>query len=79
MLILGRLTSRSSRSLAVMIGYARAGFGHARGGRSGSPDDAEPIRAQSAVFFLPFPSPRPVSTVVRRNTSGGDAFSAKGE
>jgi len=38
MFLLARLISTSCRSLAVMIGFARAG--HAgRGGRSGSPDD----------------------------------------
>src|SRR5437773_9353901 len=38
MLILDRLISRSSRSLAVMTGFARAGGGRGRGRWSGSPD-----------------------------------------
>jgi hypothetical protein len=51
MLIIERLTSASSRSLAVMIGFARMGFGCARGGRSGSPDVGS-IRAH-ACHLLP--------------------------
>jgi len=39
MLILDRLISRSSRSLAATIGYVCAGGGRGRGGWSGSPDD----------------------------------------
>jgi hypothetical protein len=39
MLILDRLISRSSRSLATMIGYVSAGGGRGRGSWSGSPDD----------------------------------------
>jgi hypothetical protein len=47
MFFLARLISTSCRSLAVMIGFARAGGGGRRG-RSGSPDDRiVPVR-----FFL---------------------------
>jgi hypothetical protein len=49
MLILLRLIARSSRSLAVMTGYVRAGGGRGRGGRAGSPDDD--------VHFSAIPSP----------------------
>jgi hypothetical protein len=37
--ILNRLISRSSRSLAVMIGFARSANGGGREGLRGSPDD----------------------------------------
>lgn len=46
-----RLTSRSSRSIAVMIGFARAGGG-GRGGRMGSPDDERGFHASPPL--LPF-------------------------
>jgi hypothetical protein len=38
--ILDRLISRSSRSLAVMIGFARSAKGGGRESLRGSPDDA---------------------------------------
>jgi hypothetical protein len=38
--VLDRLTSRSSRSLAVMIGFARSAKGDGREGLGGSPEDA---------------------------------------
>jgi len=58
MLILLRLIARSSRSLAVMTGYARTGGGSGRGGRAGSPDDdahcaAIPSPALSPLHPLP--------------------------
>jgi hypothetical protein len=49
MFLLRRLTARSSRSIAVMIGFARSGGG-GRGGRMGSPDDDHRRRA----LVLPF-------------------------
>jgi hypothetical protein len=38
--VVDRLTSRSSRSLAVMIGFARSAKGDGRDGLGGSPEDA---------------------------------------
>ena len=40
MFVLDRLTSRSSRSLAVMIGFARSVKGGGREGLRGSPEHA---------------------------------------
>ncbi len=40
MFILGRLVSRSSRSLAVMIGFAQSGAGRGRGEARGRPSIA---------------------------------------
>jgi hypothetical protein len=55
MLILDRLTSRSSRSLARML--ARAWPGGSRSGRSGSPDD-DCAQGDTLLPFLPsFPRP----------------------
>jgi hypothetical protein len=53
MFVLFRLIARSSRSLAVMTGYARSGGGRGRGGRAGSPDDEAHFAAVSAPFPLP--------------------------
>jgi hypothetical protein len=53
MFLLERLTSRSSRSIAVMIAFARSACG-GRGGRMGSPDDdrlAVPFRIRPAPHF----------------------------
>jgi hypothetical protein len=55
MLILDRLISRSSRSLAAMIGAGRAGASRGDGGRSGSPDDD---RIRAFVFPPAFLAPR---------------------
>lgn len=52
MLILDRLISRSSRSLAKML--ARAWPGGSRSGRSGSPDDGAG-RCTFPAFLPPFP------------------------
>jgi len=52
MFILGRLVSRSSRSLAVMIGFAQSGSGRGRGEARGRPSIA--LRAH----LLPPPPPR---------------------
>jgi len=55
MFLLHRLTSRSSRSIAVMIGFAQAGGGGGRGGRMGSPDDERGFRASPPLLpFLQF-------------------------
>jgi hypothetical protein len=59
MLILFRLITRSSRSLAVMTGYTRAGSGGGRGGRSGSPDDDVQFTAAVVPSRSPLhPNPR---------------------
>jgi len=39
MYLLDRIISRSSRSLAAMIGFSWVANGNAHGGRSGTPDD----------------------------------------
>jgi hypothetical protein len=54
MLILDRLISRSSRSLAATIGFVRAGGGRGCGGWSGSPDDdfARSAVSLPAFFYL---------------------------
>jgi hypothetical protein len=67
MLVLHRLIARSSRSLAVMTGYARLGGGRGRGGHSGSPDDAH-----FAAVPAPFPHslhslPRLAATATARS------------
>jgi hypothetical protein len=49
-IIQDRLISRSSRSLAVMIGFARSAKGAGRESLRGSPDDA------LKRFVLPHPS-----------------------
>jgi hypothetical protein len=59
MYILGRITSRSSRSLAAMIGFSWVAS-NARDGRSGSPDDDAAITRGWHVLpllsvFLPYP------------------------
>jgi hypothetical protein len=51
MLILARLISRSSRSLAAMIGFVRAGGGRRRGGWSGSPDRDVSVALPSLPLF----------------------------
>jgi hypothetical protein len=54
MFLLRRLTSRSSRSIAVMIAFAQAGGG-GRGGRMGSPDDDRGFHASPPPLpFLQF-------------------------
>jgi hypothetical protein len=53
MFILDRLVSRSSRSLAVMIGYAQSGSGRGRGDARGRPSIA--LRA----YLLPYPRHTP--------------------
>jgi hypothetical protein len=50
MLILERLISRSSRSLAAMIGFGRAGASRGRGRRAGGTDDD---RISSTFVFPP--------------------------
>jgi DNA-binding transcriptional LysR family regulator len=79
MFILDRIVSRSSRSLAAMIGFSRAAFGHARGGHSGSPDDDAVTLLVRPIPLPPLFSPHPVYAAVRRNTSGGNAFFPKGD
>jgi len=55
MFLLRRLTSRSSRSIAVMIAFAQSGGGGARGGRMGSPDDERRFHASPPPLpFLQF-------------------------
>jgi len=60
MVLLARLTSRSSRSIAVMIAFARGACG-GRAARMGSPDDgpspASPVPVSSRSFRVPA-SPR---------------------
>jgi hypothetical protein len=56
MFILERLVSRSSRSLAVMIGFARSAKGAGQEGLRGSPDD---YRFLLAALVLRFPSRSP--------------------
>ncbi|HYT48162.1 MAG TPA: hypothetical protein VEL04_07055 [Burkholderiales bacterium] len=52
MFLLRRLTSRSSRSIAVMIAFAQSGGGGARGGRMGSPDDERGFHALPPLLPL---------------------------
>jgi hypothetical protein len=62
---LDRLISRSSRSLAVMIGFARSAKGGGRESLRGSPDDA--------LTYFVFPiSPR--STAVNPRFSSDSQF-----
>lgn len=61
MLIQDRLTSRSSRSLAAMIGFGRAGACRGHGGRSGSPDDDRRMTAAFPRTSLLPPFSRPAS------------------
>jgi len=53
MFLLRRLTSRSSRSIAVMIAFAQSGGGGARGGRMGSPDDDRAARSSRPLRSFP--------------------------
>lgn len=73
MLILLRLIARSSRSLAVMTGYARTGGGRGRGGHAGSPDDDAQIATIPSPAFSPLhPLPRlaaPTTADSRRRRS----------
>jgi hypothetical protein len=62
MFILQRLVSRSSRSLAVMIGFGRAADDRMRGARSGCPEAAA---ARIAARVRTVPSPRFKSTRYR--------------
>jgi hypothetical protein len=60
MYILDRIISRSSRSLAAMIGFSWVLSDNACGGRSGSPDDDAAITRGWHVLallsvFLPYP------------------------
>jgi hypothetical protein len=59
MYILDRIISRSSRSLAAMIGFSWVANGNAHGGRSGTPDDVPRLRAtRTSPSLLPaFSSP----------------------
>ena len=57
MFILDRLVSRSSRSLAVMIGFAQSGSGRGRGEARGRPSIA--LRAH----LLPPPRHTPLPVV----------------
>jgi hypothetical protein len=67
MFVLLRLIARSSRSLAVMTGYARSG-GRGRGGRAGSPDDDARFSAVSSSFpLLSHPDPRLAATATARS------------
>lgn len=55
MFLLRRLTSRSSRSIAVMIAFTQAGGG-GLGGRMGSPDDERGSHASPPLLpFLQLP------------------------
>ena len=74
MFILDRIVSRSSRSLAMMIGFSWAASGHARGGRSGSPDDDAATLLVRSIPFLPLFFLHPAFAAARRNTSGGDGI-----
>src|SRR3989304_2050389 len=60
MLILDRLIARSSRSLAVMISFARPGSGRMRGGVSGNPDDDGDCRVGRAFPLHPSCSSFPI-------------------
>jgi len=79
MFILDRIVSRSSRSLAAMIGFSRATFRRAWGGHTGSPDDDAATMLVRSIPLPPLLSPHPVYAAVRRNTSGGNAFFPKGD
>jgi hypothetical protein len=59
MYILDRIISRSSRSLAAMIGFSWVANGNAHGGRSGTPDDDAAIARGRHVppLLSAFPSP----------------------
>jgi hypothetical protein len=54
MFILDRLVSRSSRSLAVMIGYAQSGSGRGRGEARGRPATALRVHILPPRL-IPFP------------------------
>jgi len=67
MLILLRLIARSSRSLAVMTGYTRAGGGRGRGARAGSPDDSAHFATMPSPALFPLhPFPRLAATATAR-------------
>jgi hypothetical protein len=80
MYILDRIISRSSRSLAAMIGFSWVANGNARGGRSGSPDDDAAIARASHVpsllsAFFPPPELAAAPRIARR----ANAFMTKGD
>jgi len=67
MYILDRLISRSSRSLAAMIGFSWVANGNAHGGRSGTPDDDARVRAPRTS-----PLSSPLSSPSRTRNSAAD-------
>jgi hypothetical protein len=79
MYILDRLISRSSRSLAAMIGFSWVANGNAHGGRSGTPDDDARVRAHrtspSPLRFLPPPELATAPRIARR----ANEFMTKGD
>jgi hypothetical protein len=81
MYILDRIISRSSRSLAAMIGFSWVANGNAHGGRSGTPDDDAAIARGRHVplsplrFFLPPPELAAAPRIARR----ANGFMTKGD
>lgn len=72
MFFLDRLTSRSSRSLAVMIGRGGTGGARERAWWGGTPDEG---RLQPPVPRFPPPAHFPSPLAKRRsNSAGGSAF-----
>jgi len=69
MYILDRIISRSSRSLAAMIGFSCVASDNACGGRSGSPDDDAAIARGSLVHPLLSPLSFPIQNSQQRRGS----------
>jgi hypothetical protein len=82
MYILDRIISRSSRSLAAMIGFSWVANGNAHGGRSGIPDDDAAVARGSHVPFSPlrfFSSPIQNSQLAPRIARRANGFMTKGD
>jgi len=81
MYILDRIISRSSRSLAAMIGFSSVVCDSACGGRSGTPDGDAAIARGPHVHSLP-PSaflPHPELAAAPRIARRANAFVTKGD
>ena len=79
MLILERLICRSSRSLAVTIGFALAGSRRRPGERSDGPDDGSKARADPSLPLLAPRSPHFLPAAASATVRRGHSIVRKGE